>query len=351
MRRRSVIIFLLLNVLVSMGVAYAVITTVNNNQTSSAQPIVITVPVIMTATNAPATPNVVVITATLPPGVVQLPTGIIEEVQGAQTRLPLPTLNETLAAESGSSEQLVGTSTALPTNCVPYVVQSGDFPTSIAEQYGINYFDLMAVNGLDDTSASNLQIGQVLIVPLEGCELTAASISQTETATLLPSPTPVTPSLTPSVTPTPSNTPLASNTPQASNTPASSNTPQPSATRAQPTNTPVPTIPPTAANAQVQISSVLAPGDLNSEGVQIRNSSNATVDLSGWTLRDAAGIIYTFPAERRLFGGGTLIVFTRQGDDTPVALYWDQSAAVWASGETMTLLNASGQAQSTFRVP
>jgi LysM repeat protein len=44
-----------------------------------------------------------------------------------------------------------------------YTVQEGDYPESIAAQFGITADELMAANGITDPSS--LQIGQVLIIP------------------------------------------------------------------------------------------------------------------------------------------------------------------------------------------
>ncbi|HLU11227.1 MAG TPA: lamin tail domain-containing protein [Oceanobacillus sp.] len=338
MRRRSLILFVIVNVFVSLGVVLIVLSVLRpSNQGTTQQPMVVTVPLIITSTPDPNIgPTIIVVTATPRASEVFLPPDIETEIALQETSVPIPTLDATVLEQS---VELRETTTALPGNCVPYVLQEGDTPFAIALEYGVDFEEFMAVNALTDESASFLQIGQVLIVPLEGCELTAAALSATETATLLPSQTftptgtlrsptptptetePITPTLTPSPTPTPS-----------------------------PTNTPTATIPPTAANAQVEIVQIRDTGNVTAEGVEIRNNG-PVVDLSGWTLRDGEGNVYTFPNQRRLFQGGLLTVYTRVGEDTAIALFWDRTEPVWSPGETVTLIDNQGRAQSVYQIP
>ncbi len=183
------------------------------------------------------------------------------------------------------------TASALQSNCFLHTIVEGDTPFGIAQQYGIDYYDLLAVNGLDESSAALLQIGDVLIVPLPGCSLLATS---------------------------------------------------------QPTRTPPNTLPPTATNAQVEIVRVLSPGDINAEGVDIRNNG-AVVDLTGWTLSDGQGNIYVFP-EQRIFTGSVHTVYTRAGTDTPQAKFWGLKYALWHTGSVVTLADSDGNIQSNYWV-
>lgn len=107
----------------------------------------------------------------------------------------------------------------------------------------------------------------------------------------------------------------------------------------------------TAVNARVAIVAVRDAGTVTSELVEIRNNDTAVVDLSGWKLRDANDNEYLFPAERRLFGGGSVTLFTRVGEDTAIALFWDRQQPAFTRGEVVTLFDAQGRAQSTFTVP
>jgi hypothetical protein len=337
MRRVSLILFVIVNVFVSLGVVLIVLSVLRPSQGSSPQTVIVTVPLIITATPNPnAGPTIIVVTATPRPGEVFLPTDIQTEIALQETSVPIPTLDATIL---GQSAELQETTTALPGNCIPYVLQEGDTPFAIALEYGVDFNEFMAVNALTEESASFLQIGQVLIVPLEGCELTASALSASQTATFLPSPT-----FTPTGT-------LRSPTPTATETEPITPTATPSRTSSPvPTSTPTATIPPTAANAQVEIVQVRDTGNVTAEGVEIRNNG-PVVDLSGWTLRDGQGNIYTFPSQRRLFQGGLLTVYSRVGEDTAIALFWDRTEPVWSSGENVTLIDNQGRAQSVFEIP
>lgn len=335
MRRRSLITFVIINVFVSLGVVLIVLSALNRNQGGSSQTVLVTVPLIITATPDPnAGPTLIIVTATPRPGEVILPTDLQTEIALAETDAPIPTIDATILAQDSS---LQSTTTALPTNCIPYVLQEGDTPFAIAVEYGVDFEEFMAVNGLTDETASFLQIGQVLVVPLEGCALTASALSASQTATFQPTATD-TPTESPFTdTPEPSETAEPSTTPTRTRTPTA-------------THTPTVTIPPTAENAQVSIVQVRDPGNVTAEGVEIRNNG-PVIDLSGWTLLDSDGEEYTFPNERRLFQGGLLTVYSRVGEDTAIALFWDRTDAVWESGETVTLLDDDGRAQSVFEIP
>jgi len=327
MRLRQ-IAFIILNVIISLAVVLVVISITNSQRPSEEGQIVITVPVLVTNSDPIVITVPVFITTTPLPGtprVAALPTGLIDGTLDPNA----PTLNPSLLE---SSDLLQATSgTPLPDNCILHEIQDGEFPSSIAELYGADMFELMAVNGLDEESAAFLQIGQVIIVPLPGCELSVQALAATEAATNQPTATPApTEGTPPSATVPPSETVPPSITPS-------------------PTNTATSTLPPTAVNAQVSILRVIGAGDITTEGVEIQNNG-AVVDLSGWTLSAGGDNVYTF-LDQRFFTNGRLVVYTRTGDDTPSAKYWDRDTAVWVSGATLTLTDREGRIQSTFRVP
>jgi LysM repeat protein len=55
------------------------------------------------------------------------------------------------------------TATAAPGGEGVYIVQEGDYPSSIAEQFGISAEELMQANGITDPTS--LMVGQELIIP------------------------------------------------------------------------------------------------------------------------------------------------------------------------------------------
>lgn len=355
MRRRGWLIFLIVNVFVSLAVVVIAFNALNANRPQpEAQVIPVTIPILVTTTPDPLyTPPIIIITATPQPGTVILPTGLVDAAAAAnRTTVPVATIDPTLI---GSSPSLAGTVTALPSNCIPYTLQAGDTPYAVALQYGADLDAILAVNGLTEDTAAFLQIGQVLIVPLEGCDLSAQAIAQTQTATFFPSPT-LTPTGTlPSPTFTPSNTFTATLPPSVvpSFTPLPTETPTVSLTPSQTptaTNTPTITLPPTASNAQVTIQSATGIGDITSETITLFNPG-ATLDITGWRLVDGQNNTYTFSTERRLFSNATLLIRSGRGQDTSAIVFWNRDQAVLEPGDTLTLLDRDGRAQATFRVP
>jgi hypothetical protein len=268
------------------------------------------VEILITTTPDPnATVPVKIITTTPLPGqVLGIPTDILS--QAASTPAPSQTFDATAL---GADPDLQGTVTALPENCILHAVEAGDTPFAIAELYGADGFALLAVNGLTEETAAFLQIGEVLIVPLEGCPLQPQE-APAGAATALPN---------------------------------AEDTEEPEDTRT-PTVTPTITLVPTAINAQVDIVQVIKAGDVTSEGIEIRNNG-PVVDLSDWTLSDAEGNVYVFP-ERRLFTGGQLTVYTRVGEDTAIAHYWGRTEAIWDPSDVVTLADEDGRVQATLRL-
>ncbi|MBI5961648.1 MAG: lamin tail domain-containing protein [Chloroflexi bacterium] len=185
--------------------------------------------------------------------------------------------------------------------CIRHEVQSGEVISVIAQQYGVFPGDILLANNMTEDDVFNLQIGDILIIPVEGC--TALT--------------------TPTAAPVPSNTPFALVRPTV-------------------------TLPPTAVNAQVVVANVLEWGNVNGEAVEIRNLGNV-INLQGWTLVNASGDTFRFP-EFRMQQGSLVRVFSRQGQNTPAALYWGRETPAWNTGDTVTLNDSLGQIQATFRV-
>lgn len=187
--------------------------------------------------------------------------------------------------------------------CLRYVIEPGDYIIGIAQEYGVFPGDILTVNGLTEDDVTNLQVGQVLIIPVTGC------------AALL----------TPTAAPEPTNTPF-------------------SLTRVAPTVT----LPPTAITAQIVIANIQGAGNVNSEVVEIRNVGNV-LNLQGWTLSNDRGDVFRFP-EARVYPDQLVKVFSRQGQNTPSAIYWGRDIPAWANGDIVTLTDSAGEVQATFVV-
>jgi hypothetical protein len=345
MRRRG-LLFVILNIVVSLAVVLGVIAFLNSQSPAEAPVRLVTVEIRITNTPDPnATIPVRIITATALPGVqptlpslnvAELPTGLLGDASTPGAQAANVTLDATTIGVIQGDSSLSGTATALPENCIIHVIKEGETPFGIAEIYAADPFQMLTANNLTEEEATFLQIGQTLIVPLPGCPLGAEEAAVIAgVATSAPTATPTlnitaTPTTAAAATRPPSQTPTITFTPSA-------------------TVRPTVTLPPTAANAVINIVEVVRPGDVTAEGVSIRNTGSI-VSIGGWTLSDADGNTYTF-AEQRLFQNAQITLYTRVGTNTPVALYWGRDTAVFAPGDTVTLRDAQGNVQSTYRIP
>lgn len=348
MRSRRAVIFIILNVIISAGVAFTIINVFTPANTEPAE-VLVTFPVIVTSTQNPnITPQIVVVTATPEEGRADIPPDVREGTPLAEA--PAPTIDPTLLDEDGQFE---GSVDQLPEQCIQHTIAEGEFPTLIAEQYDVNPFTLLAVNGLDEETSRNLQIGDVLLVPLEGCPV-ELFLSPTEPPppTEDPAVTEATPEvtveLTEELTDAPTETETATETQTATPTLTPTITPTPTET-----TIPTVTLAPTASVAQVIIVEVIGAGDITTEAVRIRNTGNA-VNISGWTLSDADGNAYTIPDGKRLFPEGEITIITRAGEDTPIQYYWGRDEAVFSpsreGGEVVVLADADGNTQASLRL-
>lgn len=321
MGRRGLLTFVVFNVIVSAMVAYGVLTLIDDGEGEVTERQV-TFVVVHTATQDPNPPTPIIITATPLPG------------ELGRVGLPTEVLDGTVVVPNVARDEagnIVAEAQTLPENCIQHVIDEGDFPSVLAQEYDVNFFELMAVNNLTDETATQLQIGDVLIIPLEGCPVEAftqptaeltedITVEATAEATEAIEEPAIT--LTPTITPTPTETII-----------------------------PTVTLAPTAANAQVEIVEVIGAGDITSEGVVIRNNGN-TIDISGWTLSDGDGNVFVFPEGRRLFSGAGVTIYSRQGEETPILFFWGRDTAVFGeSGDVVVLANRDGDAQATLRLP
>lgn len=327
MRARAFFTFIILNIAITAGVAYLVISTMGSPSTTTDQTQrFATVQIIITATPDPfATIPVRIVTATPLPGQISaIPTGVLDPLapttvadvtQPTEEAAP-PTQDPAIAADA----ELSATQAALPANCQLHRLAEGESPGLLSEIYGVGIDDILAANALTEDDARFLQIGQVLVIPLEGCALIEAPIDLNATAEettegeATVEGTPAGPTITPS-----------------------------------PTLTPTVTLAPTAANAQVEIQEIVGAGEITTEAVILYNRG-ATVDLTGWTLRDLDGNVYTFP-EGRLFNDSIIEVRTQVGQNTPVLKFWGLTRPVWGDiGDVVTLTDANGNVQASLRL-
>lgn len=89
-----------------------------------------------------------------------------------------------------------------------------------------------------------------------------------------------------------------------------------------------------------------APGNdhynLNGEFVVLRNRTNETIRISGWTLCDLARHCYTFPESAGIAAGDTAIVYTGSGALESGRFYMGSGRAVWNNDRDVAVLTDRG---------
>jgi len=82
--------------------------------------------------------------------------------------------------------------------------------------------------------------------------------------------------------------------------------------------------------------------NLNDEYVVFENAGDRPLDLSGWTVGDAAGHEYTF-GDVTLEPGDRVTLHTGSGTDTATDVYWNAGGPLWNNdGDTVTVETANG---------
>lgn len=90
----------------------------------------------------------------------------------------------------------------------------------------------------------------------------------------------------------------------------------------------------------------------DSEFVELRNDGNSDVDVSGWTIVDAAGNGVTIGRGFTVRAGGTFRVYSGDGDDVPDAAWFAGLRQAYlnnSGGDELRLLDAGGAIVSSFR--
>lgn len=105
-----------------------------------------------------------------------------------------------------------------------------------------------------------------------------------------------------------------------------------------------------ASDGILSIEGVFGAGDLNVEYILIRNQSNASVNLSGWSVSSSDENTYNFP-QLTLNTNGAVRLYSKHGTNTVIELYWNSDQSLWASGSQIFLLDQSGQQQASWQVP
>ena len=246
---------------------------------ASTIPEIVTVEIIITATPDPARRQIAV-TATRRPDQIELPDDLVSSGSPGNPTIDPARLD---AVDLNRRSQSTGAD-ASANDCIFHTVASGETVAALARQYDVDLDLMLAVNNLTVDTAPNLQIGDTLLVPLEGCITESQSTA--------------------------------------------------------------PTAAPPSENARIEIIEVRGLGDITAEEVRLRNSG-ATVNLRGWTLADDDGNSFAFP-ELLLFADAEIILYTRSGANSGNALFWGKDQPVWQDDDILTLTDAASRIQATM---
>ncbi|MEU4618955.1 lamin tail domain-containing protein [Actinoplanes sp. NPDC023801] len=89
---------------------------------------------------------------------------------------------------------------------------------------------------------------------------------------------------------------------------------------------------------------------VNGEYARLTNKTKKTINLKGWTVRDAAGNLYRFTTSYTLGAGKSVVVRTGKGTNSTATRYWGKTNHVWNnSGDTAYLRTAEGKSIDTCR--
>lgn len=114
---------------------------------------------------------------------------------------------------------------------------------------------------------------------------------------------------------------------------------------AQPTST----LPPMNEKT-IEVQTVIGPGDIENERVQLVSVSQYPVNLQGWELTDGKEDHYVFPYVT-IYPGGGINLYTKAGTDSSIELYWKKPAAIWSSGEEILLRDTAGNTRAEYLIP
>ncbi len=358
MRARGILPILLLNIIVSVVVAFGIIAVFGENEDGDGTTEATFEPIVITTTPDPnITPQVIVVTATPAPGTPQVVAIPEEALQGAgvtpgaATSAPLttPDPNVTAVAQA-DGESVTAAGEQLPPGCIIHSLESGENPSVVAVEYGANFFDLMAVNNLTEEDAIALDVGDELIVPLEGCPI-EQFIEETPDD---PADDAEDAEADADDTTDDSDDAGTEDTGDDETDDETGTDDEESDVTPTPTIIPTVTLAPTAENSEIVIVEIIGAGDITREALVIRNDGLAQ-EIGGWTLSDLDENVFTFPADFRLFGGAGITINTRDMNDeseqSAIRFFWGLDQAVYESGDVLTLADEDGVVQATYRVP
>lgn len=131
----------------------------------------------------------------------------------------------------------------------------------------------------------------------------------------------------------------------------STRAPQPEVVASDPSPTVIPTLRPAATlGFSLSIEGIFGAGDIATEYVLIQNQGDFAINLQGWKLSGGNQSSFTFP-NLNLNRDGAIRLYSKNGPDSVIELYWGSDSSLWHSGDKLKLVDASGIIQATYTIP
>lgn len=100
----------------------------------------------------------------------------------------------------------------------------------------------------------------------------------------------------------------------------------------------------------IAIEAVIGAGDPAVEAVVLKRVGEGELLLTGWKISNGRGNEYTFPY-LVLNKNGSVRLYTRNGTNSVIELYWGLAESVWRSGDTASLTDPQGNLRAAFTIP
>jgi hypothetical protein len=99
-----------------------------------------------------------------------------------------------------------------------------------------------------------------------------------------------------------------------------------------------------------KVDNVIGVGDVKNEHVHLVYLGSDPLDLQNWQIKDRHKHSYVFPAFV-IYKDCAFDLYTGSGVNSTIELYMGQTQALWQSGETLTLVDPSGNTRLTYKIP
>ncbi|PKN87800.1 MAG: hypothetical protein CVU46_03215 [Chloroflexi bacterium HGW-Chloroflexi-8] len=99
----------------------------------------------------------------------------------------------------------------------------------------------------------------------------------------------------------------------------------------------------------IKIVNVFGAGNLPNEYIVLERVGEGGLMLTGWKIIDGQENKFVFPEIELI--QGQLEVYSRNGVNSANRLFWNNSQAIWESGETVRLLDYQDQERASYTIP